>query len=526
MTKVKYLTLILIALVLILIMPNISNAATEYTYSDTAQGIEWGYELDDSNNVVNLKCKTTSIIGSVTIPSTIDGKTVISLYGGTYSWSGGAFKECSGLTGITIPDTITTIGNYAFQDCTGLKSVTIPNSITSIGEFAFDGCSGLTSVTLSTNLTKIDNGAFLDCTGLKSITIPDSVTAIGEYAFRNCSGLKEINLSKNLSKIADRTFEGCSGLTSVVIPESVTTIEGSYTNIYGAFGDCKNLEKVLIPDTVASIGVGAFRGCDKITIYGNDGMKSKEYAEANEIPFDYISNWDKETSAKDITAPTLENIEITYKSVMNYDKDTNKNMYMVPADAKLVINVEFSEVVEGTAPILTIKFGDGENIQVKEGTVGGSIVTYIYTVKNTDKGIMSVVSYSGGELKDVAGNIATLSCPTLTIQYCSGDFVYANGTATNPDTNGSTSSGTNTETNNNTTTGTSTGTSNTTSKDANKDTSTGATATKNTENEEDTTKAPGTIPYAGVEIGTIIAIIALIVASVIVYNRYNKFRDI
>lgn len=97
----------------------------------------------------------------------------------------------------------------------------------------------------------------------------------------------------------------------MIIPESVTTIEG--TGIYndsGAFYNCDNLEKVLIPDTVSTIQEYAFYDCDKLTIYGNDGMKSKYYAEANEIPFDYIANWDKENSGADITAPTVESIEI------------------------------------------------------------------------------------------------------------------------------------------------------------------------------------------------------------------------
>lgn len=90
MKKIKFITLLFIVLALLLVIPNISNAATtEYTYSDAEQGIEWSYQLDNSNNVIHLKCKTTSKIGAVTIPSTIDGKTVISLKG---DYSAGAFR--------------------------------------------------------------------------------------------------------------------------------------------------------------------------------------------------------------------------------------------------------------------------------------------------------------------------------------------------------------------------------------------------------------------------------------------------
>ena len=580
MKKVKCITLFFIVLALLLVIPNVSNAATEYTYSDTEQGIEWSYQLDSSNNVIELKCKTTSKTGEVTIPSTIDGKTVISLKG---DYNNGTFYNCAGITSVTIPNTIAIIGEYAFGHCTGLKSITLPDSVTKIESGAFYSCSGITSVTLSNNLTSIGQLAFYGCSGLKSLTIPNSVTTIGEGAFRYCSGLKELSLSENLTKITDKSFEGCSGLTSVILPDSVTTIEGGYTNIYGAFGDCKNLAKILIPDSVASIGEGAFQGCDKLTIYGNDGMTSKEYAETKEIPFDYIANWDKENSGADITAPTVENIQVTYASVMNYSKDANKNMYMVPAGAKLVINVNFSEVVEGTTvPTLTIKFGDGENIKVTEGTVGGTTITYIYTVKNTDKGVMTTIDLSGGNVKDAAGNAATLSCPAVSIQYNSGDFVYANGTATNPDNgdnnNNPSTDDSNKPNDNNPSTDDSnkpndnnppaddsnkpndnnppaddsnkTNDNNSSADDSNKpndnnppaDNSnkpndnnppaddsnkpTDTTTKPDTSKKEDNTTATGKLPQTGLTMGMTLAIIAVFACGVFAYFKYSKLRGI
>ena len=539
MTKVKFFTVLLITCALMTILPNISNAATEYTYSDTEQGIEWSYQLDESNNIIELKCRTTSKTGAVTIPSTIEGKTVISLKG---SYNAGAFQNCAGITSVTIPNTITLIGEYAFEKCTGLKSITLPDSVTKIESRAFSSCSGMTSVALSNNLTSIDGWAFYGCSGLKSLTLPNSVTTIGEGAFKDCSGLKSLTFSENITKITDRSFEGCRGLTSVILPESVTTIEGGYTNIYGAFGDCSNLAKILIPDSVASIGVGAFQGCDKLTIYGNDGMTSKDYAEEHEIPFDYIANWDKEDSGADITAPIVESIQVTYASVMNYDKDANKNMFMVPAGAKLVINVNFSELVKGTTvPTLTIKFGDGPNIQVTEGTIGGTTITYIYTVENTDKGVMTTIDLSGGNITDVAGNVATLSCPAVSVQYNGGDFVYANGIATNPDNGNTGTEGNNgtegTENNgsegNNGTEGTenngsegNNGTENNGSEGNNGTENPGTTDTNNDDKkEEDKTVAPEKIPAAGLKIGTISVLIA-IMGAVILYFKNKTFGDI
>ena len=94
-------------------------------------------------------------------------------------------------TSYTIPDGVTSIGNYAFQRCDSLTSVTIPNSVTSIGEYAFYECSALTSITIPDSVTSIGNWAFEDCTSLESIVIPDSVKSIGDRAFKY-SGLKTV----------------------------------------------------------------------------------------------------------------------------------------------------------------------------------------------------------------------------------------------------------------------------------------------------------------------------------------------
>ena len=112
MTKVKYLIIFLIISILILLIPSISKAET-LTYNDTAQNIEWSYELDSTgNNVINLKCNTKTASGTVNIPSSINGKNVISLKKGLYGGTGSAFSECVAITGITIPDTITQIADF------------------------------------------------------------------------------------------------------------------------------------------------------------------------------------------------------------------------------------------------------------------------------------------------------------------------------------------------------------------------------------------------------------------------------
>ena len=155
---------------------------------------------------------------------------------------------------------MTSIGHSAFQYCSGLTSVTIPNSVTSIGKYAFEGCSGLTSVTIPNSVTSIGECAFSGCSGLTSITIPNSVTSIGYYAFADCSGLTSITIPNSVTSIGYAAFSGCSGLTSVTIPNSVTSI-GKY-----AFADCSGLTSVTIGSGVTSIGNNAFDGVDISTV--------------------------------------------------------------------------------------------------------------------------------------------------------------------------------------------------------------------------------------------------------------------
>ena len=232
-------------------------------------------------SIGNSAFKGCSGLKSVTIPNSV---TSIGNY---------AFYECSGLTSVIIGNSVTSIGDKAFQDCSGLTSVTIPNSVNSIGDNAFNGCSGLTSVSIPNSVTSIDDYAFYYCSGLTSVIIGNSVTSIGKYAFSGCSGLESIivvesgnskydsrdncnaiietatntllagckntTIPNSVTSIGDNAFNGCSGLTSVTIPNSVTSI-GNW-----AFASCSGLTSVTIPNSVNSIGYSAFQGCSGLT---------------------------------------------------------------------------------------------------------------------------------------------------------------------------------------------------------------------------------------------------------------------
>lgn len=138
--------------------------------------------------------------GHFTVP---DGVTSIGNY---------AFFRCPNLTKVSIGDSVISIGISAFKGCVKLASITIPNSVTSIGRSAFSSCSNLTSVMIGNSVTSIGDIAFYDCVNLTSITIPDSVTSIGDEAFAYCGRLTSITIPDSVTSIGSRAFERCSNL--------------------------------------------------------------------------------------------------------------------------------------------------------------------------------------------------------------------------------------------------------------------------------------------------------------------------
>ena len=236
-----------------------------------------------------------------------------------------AFNGCSSAV-ITLPENISTIGNYAFANVKKIicnpasttatvmpvgqyfsapdapdlllyfdgsdiildkyigagGAVTIPAGVKEISNSAFVGCDKITSVTIPDGVTRIRVNAFSGCTGLTSVTIPESVTQIDQNAFYNCSSLESVRIPSGVTRIEDNTFYGCASLESVSIPSGVTvigisafegcasltdvTLPSGITEIYNTtFKGCASLTDIDIPSGVTRIGESAFEGCAGLT---------------------------------------------------------------------------------------------------------------------------------------------------------------------------------------------------------------------------------------------------------------------
>ncbi len=189
-----------------------------------------------------------------------------------------AFYNCSSLTSIIIPDSVTTIPRSAFFNCSSLTSFTIPNSVTLIGANAFNGCSSLTSIFIPDSVTRIYSAAFKRCSSLTSITIPDSVTTIEDYAFYECSSLTSITIPDGVKAIEIFTFAHCSSLASIIIPDSVTNFD-QY-----AIEDC--------PSKLAIYFQGDAAAWSNISISGNGDLTvDKIYYYSEALPEDAGNYW-------------------------------------------------------------------------------------------------------------------------------------------------------------------------------------------------------------------------------------------
>ena len=187
------------------------------------------------------------------------------VYEGTVTSLGLRALNSTKLTSITIPESVTAIGERAFADCATLATITFEGTpaITTIGDYAFAGCDALTSFTVPEGVTAIGTGGFQSCDELAAVTIPESVANMGDYVFNNCKKLATVTFTgtPTLAAISSRAFYNCEALTAIAIPAKVAIINSD------AFEGCKLLASVTFPasSVLTTIGTAAFQDCKALT---------------------------------------------------------------------------------------------------------------------------------------------------------------------------------------------------------------------------------------------------------------------
>lgn len=267
------------SLFFLLLMSICASSASAYDF--TVDGLYYNQLTDSTVEVVNRSNYFTSYLsGHLVIPDKVthEGVDYTVTRIGWY-----AFYRCN-ITGVDIPNTVTSIETSSFNECHYLTSIEFPSSVTRICT-AFHNCYSLTSIHIPASVVYLESNSFSVCPGLTSITvdednpvydsrdncnaiietatnrlisgcqntiIPASVTAIGGWAFGGCTGLTSIALPQSLKTIPAYAFYGCTGLTNIDIPETVTEIG------YDAFRGCTGLTTIKLPSSLRSIEHGAF----------------------------------------------------------------------------------------------------------------------------------------------------------------------------------------------------------------------------------------------------------------------------
>ncbi len=263
----------------------------------------WAFEVDGINYSIsgsNVSVSSGSYSGEVIIPETVTYE------GNTYtvtSIGGYAFRGCTGLTEITIPEGVTEIGESAFYKCTGLTQVnfnaiactTVGGNINGGSGRAFYGCTNISRVNIGDNVTIIPAYMFYGCTALTELTIPSSVTSIGNYAFYNCTWLAEINFNATNCSVSSNTFSGCTSISKITIGNNVTLIPANL------FSKCTGLTEITIPSNVTEIANSAFSGCTGIEEVFYNATACTSAGSSSSPVFDGCTNLAKITMGDNVT---------------------------------------------------------------------------------------------------------------------------------------------------------------------------------------------------------------------------------
>lgn len=254
-----------------------AKAVSKGQYGQYVSG-DYEYDLDgDGNAIIRWYGGNDT---SVSFPSSLDGHSVVEIRGSkrisvikdrwivesitipnsVTTLGESAFCYCYTLSCIDIPESVTAIKDNAFLECNSLREIRIPDGVTNIGSSAFSGCHSITNIAIPNGVTVIENDVFCGCRSLNSVTIPDGVSLIKGWAFVGCTNLDGIVIPDSVERIEDCAFGGCESLVSITIPDSVKSIG---VNI---FSECLNLESIILSSKITIIPDGAFSYCKSLSL--------------------------------------------------------------------------------------------------------------------------------------------------------------------------------------------------------------------------------------------------------------------
>jgi hypothetical protein len=239
--------------------------------TEVVDGIEWHYTIEGDEAIIGangagMYALTNNVQGDIVVPDYLGGVRVRKI-------GRAAFGNVNAISSVQISSGVYHISDYAFYDCTNLTTVSLPSTLTNIGFCAFSGCTSLTNIVVPEGIQKISASLFDRCTELQSVELPSTIETIEKFAFSRCRKLKNIILPEGLKQIKVRAFAWCESLSNINIPSSVTNIEA------GAFVQCRSLKSITIPSGVLSLGEkncqGVFQMCTSLSsITFNEGLKN------------------------------------------------------------------------------------------------------------------------------------------------------------------------------------------------------------------------------------------------------------
>ncbi len=291
MKRIKKAASLIVAAIIIVLSVSVFGASASTAY----------LTFDISKGYAVLTSCMEGARGAIEIPSKTDsGYDVVEI-------GNGAFKDCSLITSVTVPSSVTKVGSNAFDSCFALETVTFFGSECEIGASAFIHCSSLKSISLPSKLEKIADKTFEDCAALESIAIPETVTSIGTEAFSTCVSLVEIEIPAAVNVIKKNAFVGCSNITEFNVDSSNAVYSSNGGVLYGpfeseydstvfnpktdkaliqyprglteksftvpsdvmiisnyAFGDNAYIEKIVLPQGLKTIEEDAFKNCVRL----------------------------------------------------------------------------------------------------------------------------------------------------------------------------------------------------------------------------------------------------------------------